>query len=170
MPQLPCVLEVPDDSGFLGIVDPSAYSTFVAEDWTLDQLFDHFQSEMAKRRMLLWATAMEDIWLVEVTNSAVSSQLPAFRRTSGPIQVTAGKLLLVNYETLTMVAQFTDVSLPEPHLADLLVDVPNGQYACEITQFDDPDDDEREHPRGFLLRLVPDQESEPWNAPAWFQR
>ncbi len=114
---------------------------------------------------------MENTWHVEVTDSANSSRLSGFRRTSGPIRVTRGRLLPVNYETLTMGAQFAHVSLPEPYLADLLVDVPSGDYACEITQLDDPDtsDDDSGDAAGFVLKLTPRQEHESWSAPAWFE-
>lgn len=171
MAQLSRMIEVPDDSGFLGVVDPDAYATFVSENWTLEQLFGHFRSEMSKRTLLLWGTGMENTWHVEVTDSANSSRLSGFRRTSGPIRVTRGRLLPVNYETLTMAAQFAHVSLPEPYLADLLVDVPSGDYACEITQLDEPDtsDDGSGDAAGFVLKLTPGQEHEPWSAPAWFE-
>jgi hypothetical protein len=48
------ILEVTDDSGFLALVDPDAYESFVAEDWSLEQLIEHFKGEMAQGRLLIW--------------------------------------------------------------------------------------------------------------------
>lgn len=162
---------MPDDSGFLGLVDPDAYVTFVNEDWTLDQLFEHFRSEMSKQTLLLWATGIENFWRVEITTDATSPRPPGFRHVSGPIRVTAGRLLLVNYETLTMAAQFADVALPEPHLADLLVDVPSGDHSCQIIQAIDPDaDDDIDDTTHFILTLTTGQAHAPWSSPAWFHQ
>jgi hypothetical protein len=170
--QLPRMIEVTDDSGFLGVVDPDAYATYVSKDWTLEQLFGHFRSEMEKRTLLLWGTGMECIWRVEITDFAGSSRPSGFRRASGPIRVTEGRLLLVNYETLTMAAQFADVSLPEQHLTELLVDVPSGDYTCEITQLDDPDmmGDDSGGATDFILKLTPGRGHAPWSTPVWFER
>ena len=77
--------EVPDDSGFLGLVDLDAYVTFVSEDWTLEQLFAHFSAEMRKRTLLLWGTGAENTWSVEITNRTGSPRPSGFRSTSGPI-------------------------------------------------------------------------------------
>jgi hypothetical protein len=160
--------EVPDDSGFLGVVDPDAYVTFVHEDWTLEQLFGHFRAELGKRTLLLWGTGAENSWPVEVTTG--SPRQSGFRRTTGPIRVTGGRLLVVNYETLTMAAESADVTLPEPHLADLLVTVPSGDYACEIIQVNDPESDAAfEDVTQFIVGLTLGQAPDPWSDPAWFQ-
>ncbi|WP_215541682.1 hypothetical protein [Amycolatopsis sp. CA-230715] len=161
------VFEVTDDSGFLGLIDPDAYLPFVGEDWTLEQLFARFRTEMGKRALLLWGTGAEGTWRVEV---ATGARPPGFRSTAGPIRVTGGRLLLVNYETLTMAAQFADVSLPEPHLADLLLTVPNGDYACEITQVHDPEAEYASDGADFVVALTAGVTPAPWSAPAWFQQ
>jgi hypothetical protein len=38
------VLEVTDDSGFLAVIVPTAYESFVNNDWQLAQLFGHFRA------------------------------------------------------------------------------------------------------------------------------
>ena len=48
---------------------------------------------------------------------------------------TKGRLLVTNYESLTMAAQFKDVTLPEPHQSDLLIEVPAGSYRCRVVQY-----------------------------------
>jgi hypothetical protein len=45
---------VSDDSGFLALLDPSAYSSFVSTDWTLDQLIQHFKAEMHCEHLVIW--------------------------------------------------------------------------------------------------------------------
>ena len=47
---------------------------------------------------------------------------------------TKGRLLLTNYESLTMIAQFSDLTLPESHQTDLVVDVSPGLYRCRVVQ------------------------------------
>jgi hypothetical protein len=38
--------KITDDSGFLAIVNPHKYNSFVDENWELPQLFNHFVNEM----------------------------------------------------------------------------------------------------------------------------
>ena len=134
------MLEVIDDSGFLALVVPATYETFVAEDWTYDQIFKHFKTQMRARSLLIWGTGLEGYWGVDVTLK--HSKQKGFREVCGPIQVVGGSLLLTNYESLTMAAQFDDVTLPEDHQRDLLLSVPDGDYTCRIIQMFDPDEQE----------------------------
>ena len=131
------MLEVTDDSGFLALVVPAAYETFVASDWTLDQILAHFSAQMARRSLLIWGTGLEGFWKVDVVLK--KSKVKGFREVSGPLQVVGGSLLLTNYESLTMAAQFKDVSLPEKHQEDLQVSLPDGDYSCRIIQMFDPE-------------------------------
>lgn len=154
--------EVTDDSGFLALVDHHAYPGFVDRNWTYDALFAHFRAAMERRFLLLWETGGEDSWTVEVVVDGPAAPT-GFRRTTGAIRVTAGQLHLVNHESLTMAAQFDHVRLPEPHLRDLVFDLPNGEYGCEIVQLDDPDADSdhgpvRDRPH-FVVRLTADPQA-----------
>jgi hypothetical protein len=153
---------VDDDSGFLGIIDPDAYEGFVAEDWTYESLFAHFAAQTARRALLLWATSADGgSWTV-----ALEGTLAGARSATGPITSRQGRLCLVNYETLTMAAQFADVTLPEPHLADLELEVVPGAYACTVTQVHDDDSHPAPH---FGLYLAPsDGALTPWASPAWY--
>jgi hypothetical protein len=56
------------------------------------------------------------------------------KEVSGSITSSRGRLLLTNYESLTMAAQFPDVVLPEKHQTSLLIPVPAAHYACRIVQ------------------------------------
>src|SRR5262245_26301358 len=118
------MLEVTDDSGFLALVVPAAYDTFVASDWTLDQLLAHFKTQMGRGSLLIWGTGLEGFWNVDVRLN--KAKVKGFREARGPLQVVGGSLLLTNYESLTMAAQFKDVTLPEKHQDDLLVWLADG--------------------------------------------
>ena len=150
--------EISDDSGFLALVDPDAYAGLVP-DWNFDRLLAHFATAMAERSLLFWAT--DDgggMWTVDVVTDGRPAPAGA-RRVSGPIRVTAGRLHLLNYESLSMAAQFADVRLPEAHLADLVVEVPPGDYTCEIVQLADDE--------GFVIGVTPGTGPAPWTGPPW---
>ncbi|MEU2126435.1 hypothetical protein [Nocardia niwae] len=98
--------EMTDDSGFLGLVDPHAYTAFVGENWTLERLFERVESEMRQRTMLLWGTGGEERWRIDLSDSPVDPRLPIIRQIAGPITVTRGELVVVNLDTVTMAAQF----------------------------------------------------------------
>jgi hypothetical protein len=91
---------------------------------------------MARHALLIWGTGLEGCWRVDVRLSR--SRVHGFREVSGPVRVTGGVLLVTNYESLTMAAQFEDVRLPERHQRDLLVGIPDGDYGCRVVQMFDP--------------------------------
>jgi hypothetical protein len=125
-------LQVTDDSGLLALVDPDAYSGFIAEDWAWEDMVARFHEEMAARHLLIWGTGQEGCWTVDVSLSrAVEAGI---REVAGSIVATKGRLLVTNYESLTMIAQFSDLTLPEPHETALVVDVPPGLYRCRVVQ------------------------------------
>ncbi|GAA0581078.1 hypothetical protein GCM10010172_77550 [Paractinoplanes ferrugineus] len=82
---------MPDDSGFLALIDPDTYPGFVAEDWDYDSVMEHFAAAMAARRMLLWHTGDGGWWHVEVSDTAPAA---GFRRTAGPIRSAAAGLVV----------------------------------------------------------------------------
>lgn len=135
------LISISDDSGFLGIIDPAKYQGFVAEDWTFGSIQQHFIDQMHNGSILFWATGMEGNWRMRVTTSLIPNNEPSsFRTIDGQIVVTDHHLLVVNYETLAMAAQFKDICLPEPHLAYCRFEIPNGRYQCRVAQKHDPDD------------------------------
>src|SRR4051812_30318614 len=105
------MLKVTDDSGFLALVVPAAYDTFLARDWTLGQILAHFQEQMERRSLLTWGTGLVGFWKVDVRLE--KSKVKGFRETSGPLQVVGRSLLLTNYESLTMTTQFKDLHCPK---------------------------------------------------------
>jgi len=134
------MLEVTDDSGFLALVVPAAYDSFVASDWSHDQILAHFKTQMGRRSILIWGTGLEGCWKVDV--QLKKSKVKGFREARGPLQIVGGSLLLTNYESLTMAAQFKDVTLPEKHEVDLVMSLADGDYTCRIIQMFDPEQEE----------------------------
>ena len=124
--------QVSDDSGFLALVDPDAYHGHVGPDWTPEELREVFVREMARRTLLIWGTGGEGLWTVEV--ALVGGGRGGERETTGGIVSTRGRLLVTNYESLTMAAQFSDVALPEEHQVGQLFVAPAGGHRCRIFQ------------------------------------
>jgi hypothetical protein len=130
------MLNVPDDSGFLAIVVPASYRTFVNRKWRFDQLIDHFRQQMAQWSLLIWGTGLENDWRVDVRTEQSSAR--GFREVSGPLRVAGGCVLVTNYDSLTMVAQYEDQRLPQKHEQDQVVSLADGDYCCRIVQIFDP--------------------------------
>ena len=82
---------------------------------------------------------MEHVWSIDVLFEPV--ELTGFREVNGSIIASQGRLLLSNYESLTMVAQFADVTLPQAHEGDQILSVSPGTYDCRIVQLSDPESD-----------------------------
>jgi hypothetical protein len=163
--------EVPDDAGFLGLLDPDAYEGFVGSDWTMQQLVARLRHQLRDRRLLLWGTGRDGMWRVRVEVEADAPR--GFREVSGPIRSTRGRLLLTHWGTLTMAAAYFDVPLPEPHEEPLLLTVPPGEYRCTIVQLTDPEaaDDageDGEPNEDFVVVLSPHGSPQaPWTEFPW---
>jgi hypothetical protein len=158
-----------DDDAFLSIVDPDAYETFVSEDWDFEQMEGHFTGQMASRRRLLRGTG--ETGNCQISVAFAPSEVRGFREAAGPIVATRGRLLLINYSSLTMAAQFADVTLPEPHDGDQIVTLEAGSYHCRIVQLRDPDafaDDPEEGDPDFIIELVRSDDPPPiWTGIRW---
>ncbi len=161
------LFRVTDDSGLLAIIDPDAYRGFVGADWTWDTILSHFLQEMHERHLLIWGTGMEHFWHIDV--SFTPTRMTGFREIIGSITASKGRLLLTNYESLTMAAQFPDVVLPEPHEHRQLLAVSPGLYDCRIVQLSDPSSDAPFVERvSFLYEFVPaTSPREVWNELPW---
>jgi hypothetical protein len=163
--------EVPDDDGFLGLLDPDAYAGFVGRDWTLPRLIARLQTQMRERRLLLWGTGREGMWRVRVVLGTAAPR--GFREVTGPIVSTGGRLLLTHWGTLTMAASYEDVPLPEPHEQGLLLTVPPGEYRCTVVQLDDPDgnrpDENDVQPNADFVLVLDDDDGSgtPWVEFPW---
>jgi hypothetical protein len=156
-----------DDSGFLAIVDPDAYEGFVQKEWTLDSLRQRFAREMANRHLLIWSTGVGNVWNVQV--SFQPTKASGFREIVGTINSSRGRLLLTNYESLTMAAGFADISLPGAHEQENVLQVQPGLYDCRLVQLSDPDTSAPfEEPVSFVYEFTPvTQAREAWSRIPW---
>ena len=159
--RLPTTLTITDDSGFLAIVNPDRYHSFVDSEWELTELFSRFVDEMNQGNLIIWATGYENDWNVIFLNRP--SNETSFREFSTTIEVTNGKLFLTNYEDLTMAAQVQDEKLPSRHNADLCLNLDNGKYEFTIRQLFDPEDyNYVAHQKiNFEIIIRPDSERQP---------
>ncbi len=160
------LIEITDDSGFLAVIDPDAYASFVAEDWELEDLVSHFRTEMSRHRLLIWGTGSEGLWGIDVRSQP--SNVNGYRELRGGILCTSGRLLLTNYESLTMAAQFEDVDLPQNHESEQILKLNPGSYLSRIVQSHDPEDESEQTGPGFVLELVRTEGlPAPWNEIPW---
>src|ERR1700749_615741 len=132
-------LKIIDDDGFISLVNGGSYQGFVSEDWQFDQLMKHFVDQMNIGNIIVWQTSNDGgvDWLVSFQDSP--SDNSAFRQFEHLINITSGQLFLSNYSDLTMAAQFSDVSIPTTHNADLKIELENGWYKIAVRQLFDPD-------------------------------
>jgi hypothetical protein len=155
---------ITDDSGYLALVDPVGYRRFVENNWTIDQLIQHFHSAIHERHLALWGTGRKDTWRVDV--GFERSPVTGFREFSTLLGASGQHLLLTNFETLTMVVQLGEERLPEPHQPDLLIPVLSGLYLCRIVQRFDPESYNpyfRDKRTDFLVELTQIQDAESVN-------
>jgi hypothetical protein len=159
---------ITDDSGFLGIFNPQQYISFVDEDWEFDQLITHFKHQILHKNLLLWGSGSEGTWKVGINDKL--SGINGFREIEGTIEVTDGKLCLINYESLTMGAMFTRVTLPEEHLRDCVFELSNGFYKCRIIQMNNPEEVIIKSEVDFIIEFsLTDSKFKPWNRIPWFE-
>jgi hypothetical protein len=155
--------QMTDDSGFLGLADPDLYEGFVDADWELPQLNQRFLEQMKARRLLLWGTGMEHEWSVEVSTQP-TMVLTGLREFVAPIRVSQGRLFLLNYEILTMAAQYPQQTLIHQAVMCESASLPAGDYLCRVVQCSQAGGPEPH----FLLELTPDEGgSQPLSAIPW---
>jgi hypothetical protein len=161
------LFKITDDSGFLAVVDPDAYKGFVQADWTWETIQDHFWREMREQHLLIWGTGMEHVWSIHV--SFQPTEMTGFREATGSIIASQGRFLLTNYESLTMAAQFADVTLPQAHEREQILSVSPGLYDCRIIQLSDPESDAPfNEPVNFICEFTRVTSArEVWSGPPW---
>jgi hypothetical protein len=164
------IYNIIDDSGLIALVNVDKYNSFVDNDWELDQLLKHFKEEMENKNLLIWGTGTEGgTWKVEIKQGF--SNLKGFRECVGTINSCYNAVYLVNYDSLTMAAQFEDVKLPEDYLADLEVPLDAGYYRCKVIQMFDPAKYiSNEHSVDFIIEFEKANENEiNWIEIPWFK-
>jgi len=168
-------LKITDDDGFIALVNSANYQSFVGEDWQFDQLMKHFVDQMNVGNIIVWQTSNDGggNWLISFQEHPFNT--PAFRQFEHLIKVTTGQLFLSNYSDLTMAAQFSDISIPAAHNADLKIELENGWYKVIVRQLFDPDNAlqhfeiETDENVSFELIITPSHElvNQPVNKVYW---
>ena len=124
------IFTIPADYGCFAILDPESYLGFVSEDWTIQGLKKHFIEQNERGALISWGCGCGN-WIVKLVFG--SSNETGFRSFESGIK-TNGKLLLTTYESLTMAAQFEDVTLPETHEVGQVIKVASGNYKVTVVQ------------------------------------
>lgn len=133
------------DTNLIGMDNVEQYKSFVDEDWELDILLKHFNDEMKNGHILVCQMTEEGIehsWNVEVKIGTNTVEHKCFRRTEGYIKVTDNQLYLVDYDCLTMAAQFESDKVPDKNCSRYKIDIENGIYKVTIVQYYNVDKDE----------------------------
>jgi hypothetical protein len=99
------VLNVIDDSGFLALVVPPTYQSFVAESCDFELLRSHFRRQMGRRSMLIWGTGLEGSWRVDLRVGGPVVQ--GFREVFGPLRVEGGSVLVTSEDLVSQDAART---------------------------------------------------------------
>ena len=126
------------DGSYLAILDAGRYASFVGSDWyENDRLLEpHFVEQMRRNVALVWDTGLETDWRLEIREAFSSDR--GFREVVGSIESSNGTLCLVNYDSLSMAAQFADQRLPDASSKELLL--APGIYKFRVIQVIDPRD------------------------------
>lgn len=164
------VLEISDDSGLIALMDAETYNAFIDPDWELEQLTNRFKEEIQKKHLLIWGTAPGGgLWNLEIRFGLTAES--GFRTVEGVITCSKKELYLVSYESLTMAAQFDDITLPEDHLKDLRIQLETGTYKCRIIQMFDPTVLTSDSSTiSFIIEFDKAQGNEPlWTEIPWFK-
>lgn len=133
------------DTNFIGVVNPTEYRTFVDHDWELDTLLQRFVDEMNQGNIIVLQMTNEGIeysWKVEVQIEVKPKEQECFRKAKGYIRVTDNQLFLVDYDCLTMAAQFEDEQVPDKNCSSYKIELENGLYEVNFVQYYNVDEDE----------------------------
>ncbi|MEL7486751.1 MAG: hypothetical protein AAGJ87_06000 [Pseudomonadota bacterium] len=155
-------LQIDDDSGLLALVVSSEYRSFVSEDWTYEQVLDHFAAQMQARNILVWGCG-DGGNLYRVQVAAGFTSIEGYRNATGVINPVNGRLHLASYTALTMAAQFADYHIPSDDEATLAFSLPAAMTRIRVIQMYDPAATDAGSMSGPHFRI----EHEPGDAEAW---
>lgn len=145
------------DGTLIVLADLGQYTSFIHQDWDEDfRLQKHLLTESDQKHIALWGTGFDCDWIVEFREGI--SDLPGHRSMEQFIQNTTGTLHLINFDSLTMAAQFAHNTLPDEETAACAIDLPQGLLRLRIVQLidlavDDPGIDRDTQP-GFVVEYA----------------
>lgn len=148
------IIEISDSDGIISLVNADKYKTFVDENWTLEQLKQHFIQEMNSNSIIVWQTNNYGggHWIVKFTLD--ESNEIAHSEFTKSIEVTNGKLYLADYTDLTMAAQFEKYEIPAKENKKQYFEVENGIYNIKIKRLFDPEEEFKDDKIGFEIILM----------------
>lgn len=130
-------IHVCGDGSLIALADLSTYKSFVDKNWHEDfKLQKHLLDESDRLAIALWGTGFESDWKVEFREGI--TQLEGVRSMEQYINNSSGSLHLINYDSLTMAAQFEDYKLPDEETEAYEVSLPKGVLKVRIIQLIDP--------------------------------
>jgi hypothetical protein len=132
------IFEMSGDSTYLALVDTHQYESFVGPDWASNErlLEPHFIAQMGRNTMLAWETGSDAGWRIEIREGF--SKTTGFREITGTIHLSAGEAFLLDYDDLSMAAQFEDNRLPGDDARERRFAAAAGLYDCRVLQLVDP--------------------------------
>jgi hypothetical protein len=164
------IFTIPADYGCLAILAPDSYETFINENWDLEQLKSHIILQNQNKSIVPWG-CVDGNWIVKIIDSDVN--LSGDRVFISQVE-TSGQLLLTTYESITMAAQFKEVSLPQDHETDQVFEVAPGRYIVKVVQTFKTSVQESEkvfnqtEPHFIVLLIKTDKQVEHLDTIPWF--
>ena len=158
----PVVIHVGGDASHLAIADLDRYESFVG-DWDKhDRLRKHLIAQADKESIVAWGSGFETDWIVSIQPGISGRQ--GYREFRSVISTKSGILHLVNYDSLTMAAQFDDYGLPDKETRSYAFHVPPGRYRVRVVQLVNPDsnwwEDQGADDPAFLIEYEPADSSD----------
>lgn len=135
----PVTIHVGGDGSQLAIGDLDRYESFVGDWDENDRLRKHLIAQADKEAIIAWGSGFETDWVVSIQPGF--SGRKGYREFRSVISTPSGKLHIVNYDSLTMAAQFDDYRLPDKETYAYAFQVPPGRYQFRIVQLVNPDTD-----------------------------
>ena len=129
--------EIYDSSGFIGLVNNELYNTFVDENWELDELLNRFKEETNRKNCVIWNTGTQNLMSIKIVNEFSAKKV--FREVKAQLKITNNCCYLVNYDDLSMCAQFSDEKIPSNLNSDLKIELENGIYDIKLRQLFNPE-------------------------------
>lgn len=135
---LPVTIDLYEYDGILALVDTAAYRSEIAWVSLEEDLVPHLAREAEAGHLIVWRTSElgGGEFRVDVVPEPTDAQ--SHRELTASIDVTEGRLHLVNYTDLTMASDEEQGALPFASGADWSVELENGRYEVTVRQFFDP--------------------------------
>jgi hypothetical protein len=119
------------DTNFICLANFDQYPSFVSEDWDEEnRLKAHVHAEQKKGNILMFQITAEGIeadWQIEISFAGNAPE-NCFKSATGYLNVTHGRVGVLDYDLLTMAAQFEDESILDNIPPENIFLIENGVY------------------------------------------